>query len=645
MGWYKRFVLPLPCMASGRIDLRGLSTYIKSQGGIQKNESFGLGKVDIMNDEDKTIGSNLPDPKEIEKEINEFLANKYGNRIRVMGTQIGPWPGVDETGGGEPIKLDAEPSHIRFDMKPAELHEYLDRFVIRQDLAKEMLSTKICTHFNRIRYFQQKGETEEREGIGRIKSNMILIGPTGVGKTYLIKLIARKIGVPFVKGDATKFSETGYVGGDVEDLIRDLVQEADGDIEKAQYGIIYIDEIDKIASSGNIIGIDVSRTGVQRNLLKPMEETEVDLKVAHDPVSLMEAAAHFQKTGKRLKRTINTRDILFIVSGAFNGLDEIVSKRMSRKGLGFGASLKVKENKTDLLREVKSEDLIEYGFESEFVGRLPVIAVLEDLDEEDLFKILKNRYSSVVTAKKQDFKSYGIDIHFTNESLSKIAALAHKEKTGARALISVMEKILVGFERMLPSTDITRLAVTDELVADPRTFLKDFLVDDSHPSRCEIFDRIDAQERAELLEELRARCEEFEKACGKAANEWALEIIVDACMKQGLTPETVYRRFIKVEQEIHAFEKEFESLYNLRIRFSEEALRELIGLVLNDSEEALIVCRKIFQNYHHGLKLVMERTKDQEFTIPKEAIRNPERFLNDMIQKTYHQQQEVGERP
>ena len=188
-----------------------------------------------MNDEDKTRAANLPDPKEIEKEINEFLANKYGNRIRVMGTQIGPWPDLEETSGGETIQHDKEPSHIRFDMKPAELHDYLDRFVIRQDSAKEILSTKICTHFNRIRYFQQRGEIEDREGIGRIKSNMILIGPTGVGKTYLIKLIARKIGVPFVKGDATKFSETGYVGGDVEDLIRDLVQEADGDIEKARY--------------------------------------------------------------------------------------------------------------------------------------------------------------------------------------------------------------------------------------------------------------------------------------------------------------------------------------------------------------------------------------------------------------------------
>ena len=207
---------------------------------------------------------------------------------------------------------------------------------------------------------QSSSSDSAHDMVGSIKNNVLMIGPTGVGKTYLIKLIAKKIGVPFVKGDATKFSETGYVGGDVEDLVRDLVREADDNIELAQHGIIYIDEIDKIAGSRNMIGADVSRTGVQRALLKPMEETEVDLKVPHDPISMLQEIERFRKTGNREKRSVNTKNILFIMSGAFGDLTEIIHRRMTSQNIGFGAAVRTHQDRQDILTscQIRGSDRI-----------------------------------------------------------------------------------------------------------------------------------------------------------------------------------------------------------------------------------------------------------------------------------------------
>ena len=231
--------------------------------------------------------------------------------------------------------------------------------------------------------------------------------------------------------------------GDVEDLVRDLVREAGDDIELAQHGIIYIDEIDKIAGSRNTIGADVSRAGVQRALLKPMEETEVDLKVPHDPVSMIQEIENFRKTGQKEKRTVNTANILFIMSGAFSELEEIVRKRVVRQGIGFGAPLKKEGPDPALLQQVKSEDLIAFGFESEFVGRLPVRTVLEPLDENDLYEILKNPSNPIIIGKKLDFDAYGIDVKFDDQALRLLARDASAENTGARGLVSAVEKALL----------------------------------------------------------------------------------------------------------------------------------------------------------------------------------------------------------
>lgn len=378
---------------------------------------------------------------------------------------------------GHPSGTRVNESEIDFNLLPEDLEEYLNKYIVGQESTVEVIATKVCTHFNRMKI--EKNIPEDQRIIGNIKSNMLLIGPTGVGKTYIIKLIAKKIGVPFVKADATKFSETGYVGGDVEDLVRELVQEADGDIAKAEYGIIYIDEIDKIASAGNTSGPDVSRTGVQRNLLKLMEDSDVDLKTPHDLASQVEAAMEAQKTGKVTRKKISTKNILFIVSGAFSRLDEIINKRMNSQSIGFNKDKVSGEQTQEILKNLKTQDIIEFGFESEFVGRLPVYVVLNELDVAGLFKILKNKYSTVVLGKKMDFLAYGIKLDFTDDALMELAKRAHQEKTGARGLLSVFEKLLIKYEKKLPSTNIKEFTVDMDVINNPDQVLDDMLAKDA----------------------------------------------------------------------------------------------------------------------------------------------------------------------
>ncbi len=406
------------------------------------------------------MANKIPNPEDIQKDVSEFLKSKYGESIYV------PEPDINgESEDGSKTNEEEEIS-LNFDLRPEELEAYLKEFIVGQEEAIEVLSTKICTHFNRMKFETSDDSVEEI--VGNIKNNVLMIGPTGVGKTYLLKLIAKRIGVPFVKGDATKFSETGYVGGDVEDLIRDLVKQADGNIKHAEYGIVYLDEIDKIASHGSSYGPDVSRTGVQRNLLKLMEEAEVDLKTPHDLASQMEAAMQVQKTGKADRKKINTKNILFVMSGAFNELGEIIKKRLRQQTMGFGTEFEeVKEDDSTNLKKMKTEDLLKFGFESEFVGRLPVTVVLNNLDVAGLLEILRNPKSSVIKSKKRDFEAYNINVSFDDEALKLIAELAIKEKTGARGLVNVFEKVLLKYEKRLPSTVIKEFTVSKDIVKKP----------------------------------------------------------------------------------------------------------------------------------------------------------------------------------
>ncbi len=399
---------------------------------------------------------------QFKREFEEFLKEKYGAN-----------PEQDSSGTKSGAASQSDVPDSNFEMKPEELETYLNKFVECQEEAIEIIATKIATHYNRMKL--EDTLTEEQRLIGNIKSNVLLIGPTGVGKTYIVKLIANKIGVPFVKGDATKFSETGYVGGDVEDLIRDLVREADGDIKRAEYGIVYLDEIDKIASSSNSRGIDVSRTGVQRNLLKLMEESEVDLRVPHDMASQMEAAMEAQKTGKVQRKKVNTKNILFVMSGAFAGIDDIIRKRLQQNKIGFNSEVIDTKNRSDYFKQIKTEDLSEFGFESEFIGRLPVLAVLNELTVDALFNILKNPNSSVIVSKKRDFMAYGIQIEFDDEAMRILAERAHNQKTGARGLVNIIENVLIKFEKKLPSTQIKKFRVTKDVVLQPEIELSRLL--------------------------------------------------------------------------------------------------------------------------------------------------------------------------
>ena len=574
------------------------------------------------------------DITEIQKDISDYVSKKYGMKFKVAGFGTVPETAKDPTDEQEHA-AGPDRSAIRFDMKPGELKAYLDEYMVKQDDAKQVLATKICTHFNRIKRFELNRKKKRPDAIGEIKNNIIMIGPTGVGKTFLVKLIANKIGVPFVKGDATKFSETGYVGGDVEDLVRDLVSEAKGDIELAQYGIVYLDEVDKIAASRSLIGPDVSRTGVQRALLKPMEETEVELKVPHDPISQMEAIQEFQRTGKREKKKVSTKHVLFIMSGAFNGLEDIVHKRRHKKGIGFGAGMPVKVDPAETLQHLKAEDLIQYGFESEFVGRLPVVTVFEYLEVEDLYKILNNPKSPIIIGKKRDFKAYGIDLQFTDGALRKIAENAFKEKTGARGLVSAVERVLMKFEHVLPSTCIRHLLVTPEMVDDPAAELDAVLSCPDDPQREAEFQRLLSGEEERLAETVSQKISGWKGAYAMDFSNERIKLIIRHSLEQQVDVETVIEEMQAIQEDAREFAAQFSARNDLDVSFADEAVDRLAERLWKDGLEPAEYLRKSLSNYDHGLKLIREKTGRREFVIMQEGVERPEDFLNGLIQDAY----------
>ena len=362
-----------------------------------------------------------------------------------------------QQGGVDPLLTVSKPKPARdsftFRLRPKDIKDHLDRFVIRQDEAKKVLGVALCDHFQHVR-LTREGDPAPHY----VKQNVLLLGPTGVGKTHLIRSAAELIGVPFVKADATKFSETGYVGGDVEELIRDLIRRANGDLERAGQGIVYLDEIDKIA--GREAGTrDVSGRGVQTNLLKLMEDADVPVMSPNEtPPPGMP---------RPRENSINTRHILFIVSGAFAGLESVVRRRRGASVDGVPASR--------LIAEATTQDFIEFGFEPEFIGRLPVRVACKGLTADDLYHVMRDSESSLLRQYERAFRAYGIEVRFHADGLRRIAEQAAAENTGARGLMTVCERALREFKFELPSTRIRELVVDAALVDAPEETLSRLL--------------------------------------------------------------------------------------------------------------------------------------------------------------------------
>ncbi|MBU6182813.1 MAG: AAA family ATPase [Verrucomicrobia bacterium] len=354
----------------------------------------------------------------------------------------------------------APSAEFSFQLKPADIARHLDRFVIGQTEAKKVLSVALCDHFQHVRL-----SLEGHDAPFYQKQNVLLLGPTGVGKTHLIRSAADLIGVPFVKADATKFSETGYVGGDVDDLVRDLIRRAGGDAKRASHGIIYLDEIDKLASS-TPGGRDVSGRGVQTNLLKLMEDGDVPVLSPNDVTGQIQSAMSAARGNTPgMPDSISTRHILFIASGAFVGLDKIVRERLASPSISSEKSL----------ARANTADFIKFGLEPEFIGRLPVRVACHALDENDLFDVLSKSESSLVRQYQRAFAAYGISLRFQPAALRKLATLAREEQTGARGLMTVLERSFRDLKFRLPSTKIRTLTATADLIENPAATLKKLL--------------------------------------------------------------------------------------------------------------------------------------------------------------------------
>ena len=340
---------------------------------------------------------------------------------------------------------------------PHELKEYLDQYVIGQDQAKKILSVAVYNHYKRVKF---EKELEDKENVSLDKSNILMMGPTGTGKTLLARTLATRLSVPFAIADATTITEAGYVGEDVENILLKLIQAADDDISAAEHGIIFLDEVDKIAKKGENVSItrDVSGEGVQQALLKIIEGT-----VASVPPQ----GGRKHPNQEMLK--IDTRNILFICGGAFVGLDRIIEKRMDTSSMGFGKNVGDSRDKNlaTLYSNVLPDDLIKFGLIPEFIGRLPIHVALNELHVEDLERILTEPKNSIIRQYQATMKLDNVELEFTKEAIHSIAQTAFDQKTGARGLRSIVESIMTDIMYDVPSySDVARIVIEESTVTN-----------------------------------------------------------------------------------------------------------------------------------------------------------------------------------